>query len=145
MSTTDSPLRSFSWWSAFVGGFVGMGASAFLGTLTSNASLWFFMRQGMSAQEAYARMGSNFTSPVELLSSALLCGSSVFGGYISALYGGSRHIAQGAAAGVVSSLFFFAMSLNPVGQVTPAWYLPASVASAIAFGLVGGYIRARNA
>lgn len=122
-----------------------MGASALLGTAVSNASLWVLMRQGLSVQEAYARMGGSITSQVEVLSLAVLCASGAFGGYVSALYGGGRHLAQGVAAGIVSSAFFLVMSLNPAGQSAPAWYLPVSVATAVFSSLVGGYLRARNA
>jgi hypothetical protein len=144
-TSASSALPHFSWWPALVGGVAAMGASALLGTLVTNASLWFFMSQGLSVQEAYARMGSNITSPVELLSLAMLGLSGVFGGYVSALYGGGRHIVQGTAAGVVSTVFFLAMSLSPVSQAVPGWYLPVSMAGAIIAGLVGGCIHGRNA
>ena len=142
---TSSSLGHFNWWSALVGGVAAMGASALLGTLVTNASLWVFMSQGLSVQEAYAHMGSNITSPVELLSLAMLCLSGAFGGYVSALYGKGRHLVQGTAAGVVSTAFFLAMSLSPVSQSVPGWYFPVSMAGAIFSGLLGGYIRARNA
>jgi hypothetical protein len=122
-----------------------MGASAFLGTVVTNVSLWLFLQQGLSLQAAYARMGTSITSPVELLSLAVLGLSGVFGGYVSAAHGSGRHLLQGAGAGVVGSAFFAVMALGPASQSVPAWYLPVSVAGAILSGFIGGVLHSRRA
>ena len=141
---TQSSSATFSWWSALVGGAAAIGAMALLGTLVSNAFIWWYMSKGFSPQQANAQMGRGATSPIELMSLAALAFAGVFGGYVSATHGRGRHLVQGLIAGVLSTTFFYAMSLNPVSQPLLSWEGVRYLLVAVFSGLLGGYARARR-
>jgi hypothetical protein len=136
---------AFSWKSALVGGMAAIGGSALLGTLVANTSLRLSLASGLTLEEAYARISSSFTSPVALLSLAVVLLSGFFGGYVSALYGSGRHLSQGLVAGVVASSFFGAMSLGPPDPRSPGWYVALHLGFTLLSSLVGSYIYARRA
>ena len=46
----------FSARAALLGAAVGIAGSAYAGTLLSNVALWFYLQQGASIEEAYARL-----------------------------------------------------------------------------------------
>ena len=141
-----SPVNALlSWWSAVVGAAAAIGAAALLGTLVSNASVWWYMAKGLSLQQASAQSGQGLASPVALLSFAALCLAGVFGGYVSAAYGSSRPLLQGLVAGILSTSFFLVMSLNPSGQPSSGLETTIYLAAAICSGLLGGYVRKRRA
>jgi len=146
MSTTSTNSSNFLWLPSLVGGMAAIGIAALFGTLVSNASLWVYLARGLTAQEAYGRMGGfGFASPTEILSLIVLVFAGFSGGYSSALYGGSRRVLQAFVAGVVSITFFVVMSAGPANPPIPAWYAALHFALLIASSLAGGYFHARSA
>lgn len=142
---TFSPNTKVNWWSALVGSTAAIGGSAFLGTVVANVHLWWYLAKGLSPEQAYAQMGRGLTSTVELLSLATLAIATVFGGYVSALYGNGRNLVQGLMAGVLSTSFFFIMALNPASTSVLTWSAAIYFAVATLSGLFGGYVRAQRA
>lgn len=130
---------------ALIGGMAAIGCSALLGTLVTNVSLWMSLSKGLSIQEAYVRIGFDLASPTEILSFAVILLSGFFGGYVSAWYGGGRHIVQALAAGAIGATFFIVMSLGPSNPPMPRWYVLLHLASVLLSSLVGGYAHARRA
>jgi putative membrane protein (TIGR04086 family) len=122
-----------------------IGGSALLGTVVTNLGLWLSRSSGLTLQEAYARDGFDLTSPTELLSIVVLLCSGMFGGYVSAMHGAGRHLAQGLAAGAITCLFFLAMSFGSSNTRAPGWYVALHLALAILSGVLGGYVYARRA
>ncbi|MBD9390987.1 MULTISPECIES: YrzE family protein [unclassified Acidovorax] len=139
-----SPNTKVNWWSALVGSAAAIGGSAFLGTVVANAYLWLHLAKGFSPEQAYAQMGRGLTSTVELLSLATLAIATVFGGYVSALYGKGRDLIQGLIAGVLSTSFFFVMALNPASTSVLTWSAAIYFVVATLSGLFGGFVRAQR-
>lgn len=138
--------RKFRWLPSLAGGMAAIGVAALLGTLVTNGSLWFYVAQGFSIQEAYGRIGSfGLNTPAELLSMAVLLLAGFSGGYVSALYGGGRHVLQAFVAGIVGTTFFVAMSIGPSNSAPPSWYATLYIALLLTSSLAGGYWYARNA
>lgn len=135
----------FRWVPSLVGGMAAIGGAALLGTLVTNVSLWLSLAKGLTLQEAYARMGFDFSSPTEVLSFGAVLLSGFFGGYVAALYGSGRHLIQALAAGAVGTAFFIVMSLGPSNPPMPGWYVPLYLASVLLSSLMGGYAYTRRA
>ena len=146
MHQASNANPQFLWRPSLLGGMAAIGIAALFGTLVSNVSLWIYLAKGLTAQEAYARMGGfGFSSPTELLSFAVLLLAGFSGGYSSALYGGSRHVLQAFVAGAVSTTFFIVMGLGPSNPPIPAWYAALHFTLLLASSLAGGYLCARSA
>lgn len=137
-----SPNAKVDWWSSLVGSAAAVGGSALLGTLVANAFLWWHLAKGFSIEQAYALMGRGLTSATEVLSLATVAIATVFGGYVSALYGNGRDLVQGLVAGCLSTSFFFVMAFNPASTSVLTWSGAAYIGVAILSGLFGGYVRA---
>lgn len=124
---------------------VAIGGAALFGTLVTNVSLWVSIAKGLTLSQAYAQMGYDLTAPTELLSLATILLSGFWGGYVSALYGGGRHLAQAAVAGTVGASFFLVMNLSPSQSPTPGWYVPLCIAAVVFSSLAGGFAYERRA
>lgn len=146
MTSPVQDSKRFRWLPSLAGGMAAIGVAALFGTLVTNGSLWFYVVNGLSIQEAYGRIGSfGFNTPAEFLSVAVLLFAGFSGGYVSALYGGGRHILQALVAGVVGTTFFVAMSVGPSSSPPPSWYSGLYFALLLTSSVGGGYWHARSA
>jgi hypothetical protein len=121
-----------------------IGTAALFGTLVTNISLWLALARGLSLQQAYARLGYELTSPMELFSFGVVLLAGFFGGYIAASHGGGLHTRQALAAGIVATTFFLAMTIGPSGSPPPAWYVALHLISTLLSSLAGGQAYARR-
>jgi len=138
------PTR-FSWGAAFLGAAVGIAGPAYSGTLLSNLTVWLFLTQGRSVQEAYAYIGQySFTLPMSIgllaeVGFALACG------WVAAAYGRGASLLQGLAAGLLTVTFPVVMLLNPASGPIPFWYRAVSLGLPVLGSVVGAYVFARKA
>jgi hypothetical protein len=68
MSQTNAGAPGFSWRAALLGGAASIGGSALLGTIITNVWLQLAIADGLSLQQAYARMAQSHASATALLS-----------------------------------------------------------------------------
>ncbi|MDB5806048.1 MAG: hypothetical protein JWN73_3370 [Betaproteobacteria bacterium] len=141
---SDSPRR-FSWRSAFLGAAIGIAGPAYFGTLLGAVTLWIYLAQGRTIQQANALIGqSAFSLPVVSGVAAAVvfaCAS----GWVSAAYGRGAPVLQGVATGLLAASFPVIMFLNPNNGAMPAWYALYQLGVPFLGSIAGAYACSRKA
>jgi hypothetical protein len=144
MLDSSGQQNSFSWRSAFLGAAVGIAGPSYFGTLYSNVTLWFMIRQGSSIQEAYAYIGQyslSFPMVVNLVADvcfALSCG------LVSVAYGRGKSFSQGLVAGLLTITFPIFMFLNPASSGAPLLFMAAALGIPVLGSIAGAYLYVRK-
>src|SRR3954467_2663245 len=109
-------LNNICWRSALLGAAVFVAGSAYSGTLVGNVTVWIYLREGLSLQQAYARLWSQGFSVVEVMA---LVADVVFAlacGWIAMAQRRETAIVQGALAGLMAASFPVIMTFGPIGS-----------------------------
>jgi len=138
MTTTTS--RGFGWRAAFIGGTSTIGISAFLGTLSSNLALIFYVSQGMSIEQATAKLTSTSISMFMFYGIIIEIFAGFIGGYVSAKYGTGHPIKQSLVSGSLWVIFLFVSYIGPSNPFVPSWNIVNSIALILLSSILGGYV-----
>jgi hypothetical protein len=139
--TTAVEPRQFTMSASVLGGAVAIAGGAFFGTLCANLSVWLLMARGIPAEQAYTVLASSGFTALTSLSVLLAFLSGIWGGYVSAKYGGMRVILQAFVASLFPILFALVMYLGPSSQSGPPWYVAYTFIGPVVASLIGAAFR----
>jgi len=139
-------LNNICWRSALLGAAVFVAGSAYWGTLVGNVSVWVYLREGLSLQEAYAQLWSQGFSVVEVVGLAADVAFALACGWIAMAQGRGSAIVQGALAGLMAVSFPIIMTFGPIGssEALPLWRVVASLAIPMLGSIIGASMRVRR-